>query len=162
MDLAKRLTFRDALVTDLPALVAMYLDDEHGSGREKLRHPLPEQYISAFAEISARPDTRLVVVELDGALVGTFQIDFLAGLSRGGARRMQIEAVRIDRRHRGQGIGRLAMKWAIALAVDKGCALVQLTTDKSRGSAHQFYLSLGFSASHEGMKLHLEQPLSFH
>ena len=33
------------------------------------------------------------------------------------------------------------------------CALVQLTTDKSRTSAHRFYERLGFAATHEGMKL---------
>jgi hypothetical protein len=33
------------------------------------------------------------------------------------------------------------------------CALVQLTTDKSRTGAHRFYERLRFVASHEGMKL---------
>jgi hypothetical protein len=32
---------------------------------------------------------------------------------------------------------------------------VQLTTDKSRAAAHRFYERLGFTASHEGMKLTL-------
>jgi hypothetical protein len=34
-----------------------------------------------------------------------------------------------------------------------GCALVQLTTDKSRGAAHRCYERPGFVPSHEGMKL---------
>jgi hypothetical protein len=33
--------------------------------------------------------------------------------------------------------------------------LVQLTTDKQRPEARRFYESLGFVASHEGMKLAL-------
>jgi hypothetical protein len=37
----------------------------------------------------------------------------------------------------------------------QACALVQPTTDKSRGSAHRFYERLGFVSSHEGMKLAL-------
>lgn len=45
--------------------------------------------------------------------------------------------------------------WAVAEARRRGCALVQLTTDKSRTSAHRFYQRLGFVASHEGMKLAL-------
>jgi ribosomal protein S18 acetylase RimI-like enzyme len=32
---------------------------------------------------------------------------------------------------------------------------MQLTTDKSRTAAHRFYERLGFTASHEGMKLPL-------
>jgi hypothetical protein len=38
----------------------------------------------------------------------------------------------------------------------KGCALVQLTSDKTRRDAIRFYESLGFVASHEGMKLSLQ------
>ncbi len=43
--------------------------------------------------------------------------------------------------------------WAVEEARARGCALVQLTTDKSRVDAHRFYERLGFVASHEGMKL---------
>ena len=56
---------------------------------------------------------------------------------------------------RGQGLGRALFEWAIARAKEKDCRLVQLTTDKARGDAHRFYESLGFVASHEGMKLGL-------
>ena len=35
--------------------------------------------------------------------------------------------------------------------------MVQLTTDKTRADAKRFYESLGFVASHEGMKLHLNK-----
>ena len=38
---------------------------------------------------------------------------------------------------------------------ERGCALVQLATDKRRADAHRFYRRLGFEASHEGMKLML-------
>ena len=47
------------------------------------------------------------------------------------------------------------MTWAIDEARRRGCALVQLTSDKSRQAAHRFYERLGFVASHEGMKLAL-------
>ena len=45
---------------------------------------------------------------------------------------------------------------AIEMARERGCAMVQLTTDKSRADAHRFYESLGFVTSHDGMKLTLE------
>jgi len=158
MGAIKSLIFRQALDADLPAIIALYLDDEQGAHREHLSQPLPSRYLKAFADMKDRAGTQLVVAELAGELVCTFQIDILAGLSRGGARRLQIEAVRVARHHRGQGIGRAAMEWAIAHAQEHDCALVQLTTDKSRTAAHQFYLSLGFTASHEGMKLQLNRP----
>ena len=47
------------------------------------------------------------------------------------------------------------LQWAIDEARRRGCAVVQLTTDKSRVDAHRFYERLGFTASHEGYKLQL-------
>jgi GNAT superfamily N-acetyltransferase len=47
------------------------------------------------------------------------------------------------------------MTWAIGEARRRGCAVVQLTSDKSRHAAHRFYARLGFAATHEGMKLRL-------
>jgi Acetyltransferase (GNAT) family len=44
---------------------------------------------------------------------------------------------------------------AITTAREAGCHVVQLTTDKQRLEALQFYTNLGFVASHEGLKLHL-------
>ena len=61
----------------------------------------------------------------------------------------------IDRNRRGRGVGEALIRYAIAKARSEGCALVQLTTDKSRPDAHRFYERLGFVASHEGMKLDL-------
>ncbi|MEU1010787.1 hypothetical protein [Streptomyces sp. NPDC005890] len=34
----------------------------------------------------------------------------------------------------------------------RGCALVQLTSDKNRADAHRFYTRLGFAPSHEGKR----------
>ena len=96
-----------------------------------------------------------MVGELEGVVAATFQISYLPGLSRRGSWRSQIEAVRVSGGLRGQGVGALMMEWAIEQARERGCSLVQLTTDKSRTSAHRFYERLGFVASHEGMKLTL-------
>ena len=66
-----------------------------------------------------------------------------------------IEGVRVDASVRSTGIGTELFKWAIARATGKGCHLLQLTSDKARPDAIRFYESLGFVASHEGMKLQL-------
>lgn len=47
------------------------------------------------------------------------------------------------------------MQWAIEEAGRRGCALLQLSSDKHRADAHRFYARLGFVASHEGFKLTL-------
>jgi GNAT superfamily N-acetyltransferase len=66
-----------------------------------------------------------------------------------------LEAVRVRADLRGAGLGRRLIGWAIDRAREHGCSLVQLTTDKRRADAHRFYASLGFAATHEGMKLAL-------
>lgn len=75
-----------------------------------------------------------------------------------GGERAQIEAVRVDRSARDQGIGQAMLEWAIDQARQRGCHLVQLTTNKSRREARRFYERLGFEATHEGMKLSLATP----
>lgn len=71
-------------------------------------------------------------------------------------RRGQIESVRVASAHRGEGLGRWFMQALIATARERGCRLVQLTSDRRREDSHRFYESLGFTASHVGFKLALD------
>jgi GNAT superfamily N-acetyltransferase len=50
--------------------------------------------------------------------------------------------------------------WAIEQARARGCHLLQLTTDQRRADALHFYESLGFRATHTGMKLPLPEARS--
>lgn len=151
---------RDAEERDLPAIVALYADDALGASREQPGEPLADAYRRAFAAIGDDPRTRLVVVdsaEVDdgGPVIATLQLSFLPHLVRQGGERAQIEAVRVAAAHRGSGLGRELLTWAVEQARQRGCVLVQLTTDASRPDAHRFYGSLGFTAGHVGMKLDL-------
>lgn len=150
------LVFRRARAADLPAILALLADDRLGAAREVLSDPGLVPYQAALAQIDADPNQFLCVVEQAGRVVGTLQLSFIPGLSRGGSLRGQIEAVRVARDLRGAGIGRAAFDWAIAECRARGCALVQLTTDRSRTDAHRFYEGLGFQASHIGYKLRLD------
>ena len=146
---------REAVEADLSAIVGMIADDDKGRSREDISQPLDPGYRAAFDAIARDPNQHLLVAELDAAIVGTFQLIFLVGLSYKGAWRGQIEAVRIARAQRGQGLGREMIEWAIARCHARGCHMVQLSTHKSRARAHAFYERLGFEPSHVGMKLHL-------
>ena len=90
-----------------------------------------------------------------GKVVATMQVSFLPGLARRGALRAQVEAVRVHADLRSSGLGRALLMWARGEAESRGCALMQLTSDKRRPDAHGFYEGLGFTASHEGFKLEL-------
>jgi GNAT superfamily N-acetyltransferase len=147
------LEIRRARREDVPAIVAMLADDPLGAARET--DPGFIGYQIAFEEISADPHQALVVAERGGEVVATMQLTFIPGISRRGARRALVEAVRVRGDQRGAGLGRELMQWAIDEARASGCAVIQLTSDKSRPDAHRFYESLGFKASHVGMKLTL-------
>ena len=84
------------------------------------------------------------------------QLTFIPYLTHQGTWRALIEGVRVHNACRGQGIGKAMFEWAIERARQRGCRMVQLTTDKTRPDALRFYEQLGFVASHEGMKLHLD------
>jgi GNAT superfamily N-acetyltransferase len=145
--------FREAVHADLPAIVTLLADDVLGKARDVA--VLDDAYEQAFADIDADPRNLLVVAEDNAEVLACLQITYIPGLGRHGAERALVEAVRMRSDRRGQGIGAQLMKWVIEQARQRGCGLVQLTTDKSRLDAHRFYVRLGFVASHEGMKLTL-------
>jgi GNAT superfamily N-acetyltransferase len=149
------LVFRRATRDDVAHIVRLLADDPLGSTRERDTDPLPGSYHEAFDAIDADPGNELIVVERDGAIVGTFQLTFIPGLSFQGAKRAQIEAVRVDAPYRSLGIGARMFEWAIERARQRGCRFLQLTTNAARTDAHRFYDRLGFAASHVGMKLDL-------
>jgi ribosomal protein S18 acetylase RimI-like enzyme len=149
------IVFRSALLSDVPAIVALLADDAIGSHREVLGEPLDSRYVEAFRAIEADTNQRLVVVVDGNEVIGTLQLSFVPGLARTGMWRGQIEAVRIATHRRASGLGQRMIEWAIEECRARHCGLVQLTTDKSRADAQRFYDRLGFTASHEGYKLAL-------
>ena len=78
-------------------------------------------------------------------------------LTFAGSTRLQIEAVRVHSRARGQNIGQQMIEFAINWGFDHGATIIQLTTNKERPDALRFYEKLEFKATHEGMKLYSEQ-----
>ena len=146
-------TIRRATATDLTAIVRLLADDALGRARENPGPPLDPCYAEAFAAIERDPNQFLAVAEDGGEVVGCLQLTFIPGLSRRGLWRGQIESVRVASARRGSGLGRILFTWAIEECRRRGCGLVQLTTDKARPDALRFYESLGFVASHEGIKL---------
>ncbi|MEU2555417.1 GNAT family N-acetyltransferase [Streptomyces sp. NPDC014684] len=147
------LEIRLATAPDLPAIVAMLADDPLGAQRESPDDLSP--YRTALKRLDADPNQRLVVAVREDRVVGTLQLTIIPGLSRRGATRSVIEAVRIHADERGSGLGTQLIQWAIDESRRQGCQLVQLTSDSSRTDAHRFYERLGFTASHVGFKLPL-------
>lgn len=150
------LTHRKARIADLPRLVELLLEDELGSTRESKSPAVHENYIKAFHKIDSDPNQYLMVVENGDEIIGTCHLSIMPSLTFIGSTRMQIEAVRVAGKYRGQKIGSWMFDQAISYAKEYDVSIVQLTTNKKRPKAKHFYEKLGFEASHEGMKLYLE------
>jgi GNAT superfamily N-acetyltransferase len=135
---------------DVPALAALLVDDILGREREDDRDLAP--YFAAWDEMALDPNSETLVLELQGRVAAMAQLCYMRHLARKGARRCQIEAVRVASSLRGRGLGSLLLEHCFDMARARGCALVELTTDKRRVDAQRFYERLGFEAAHEGMK----------
>ena len=141
---------------DVPAIVQLLADDVLGAKREQATDPLPTTYWDAFDAVVAQGGNELLVAELDGEVVGCLQLTIIPGLSRMGMTRGQLEGVRVSSTHRGRRIGETLVEAAAQRARERGCRVVQLTTDRSRVDAHRFYERLGFESTHIGMKRTLD------
>ena len=138
----------------------MLADDPLGKQREDSSIPLNSAYLQAFKHIDSDPNNQLILALTEQQVIGMLQLTFIPYLTHTGSWRCLIEAVRIDKKQRGKGLGKQLIQWAINQAREKNCNIVQLTSDKQRPAAISFYESLGFEASHEGFKLKLKTAIN--
>jgi len=149
------LVFRSATSADLPFMVSLIAGDDVGVQMDDPATPHAAPYEAALAAIEADPNQELFIAEADGRPVGTFQLTYIPGIARQGMLRGLVEAVHVIPEARNRGYGRQMMAWAVDRCRDRGCGMVQLTSNKLRVDAHRFYRTLGFAQSHEGFKLFL-------
>ncbi|MFJ7751473.1 GNAT family N-acetyltransferase [Arthrobacter sp. NPDC097144] len=147
---------RRAAAADVGPIVELMAADELRRNVDSSDPGRLGTYLEAFARIDADPAQLLVVVtDEQETVVATMQLTVIPGLARAGATRLQVEAVRVDARLRGNGLGTAMMSWAAEEGRRRGASMVQLTSDNSRSAAHRFYERLGFTPSHVGFKLFL-------
>ena len=144
--------FRLAEREDIAPIVDLLTNDSLGKGREIADLGV---YLKAFDDMVAQGDNNYLLATDGDVILGCLQLTIIAGLSRSGMKRAQIEGVRVSETARGRGIGKQMMEYAHTIAWKKGCGLVQLTTDRFRERSLEFYQSLGYENSHHGLKLSL-------
>jgi GNAT superfamily N-acetyltransferase len=146
---------REAVESDLPRLVELLAQLSLDEPREAPGASLAESYRQAFAEISADPRQRLLVLEAAGRIVGSLVVIIVPNLSRQGRPYALVENVVVDEAERGKRYGELLMRYAIEEARRAGCYKLSLTSNKRRPDAHRFYERLGLYASSEGFRVDL-------
>lgn len=151
-------TIRAATFEDLSTIITLLADDKLGKQRESSisgQDELPDCYVTAYHEIMNHKNQQLLVMELNSEIVGCLELTFIQSLTRNGGLRANVEGVRIKSESRGKGLGKQFFNYIKEISINKGCQIIQLTTDNDRSDAKKFYESIGFVASHTGMKMKL-------
>jgi GNAT superfamily N-acetyltransferase len=146
---------RSAQRDDLPAILRLHAGDELNQAQKRPFLTLSDAHYAALDAIAADPNNHVYVADVDGRVVGTFQLTFIRQLSYGGCLVAQVESVFVDPDQRSSGVGSAMMTFARAEAERRGAFRLQLTSNVKRERAHRFYERLGYQASHKGMKLNL-------
>ncbi|MDO1581877.1 GNAT family N-acetyltransferase [Rhizobium oryzicola] len=152
----QNLVIRRAREDDLRNLVALFADDAVGGHGDTNDPEAFEDYLRAFHSIDTASHEQLFVAELQGEVVGTFQLTYYRTLAGRGAVNLRIEAVQTRSDRRGQGIGAKMITHALEEGRRHGCKAAYLTSNNARTDAHRFYERLGFVKSHAGFKMPLK------
>ena len=140
---------------DLDEIIALLSYDPLGRLREQSMASTRSDYEAAFLDIEQSGDNAILIIKLANKVIGCAQITIIPNLTFTGAKRCQIEGVRVSKEYQGHGLGKRMIAYAIDRAKIEGCKIVQLTSNNTRSDALQFYEKLGFEASHTGFKLYL-------
>lgn len=109
-----------------------------------------------FARVLSHPGTSVLGAELDGRIVSMVTLHILPNLTYGGRPYGLIENVVTAKAHRGRGLARAVMEFALQSAKDQGCYKVMLLTGRGR-DAKGFYEAVGFNADEKwGMMIRYE------
>ncbi|MCH7698241.1 MAG: GNAT family N-acetyltransferase [Chloroflexi bacterium] len=149
------MSIRDATEADLPRLVELLDQLALDTPREERGPPLPAFYRDAFHRVDANDGQRLLVLEVDGEIVGTLVLLIIPNITHQGRPYATVENVVVEERERGAGYGRQLLTYALDQARAAGCYKLTLTSHKRRTDAHRFYERLGFDSTYEGYRVEL-------
>ena len=134
------LIIREATGRDLPGVLALYAQPDMDNGVV-----MPVEDARRIYERFARyPDYRLYVAELEGDIIGTFELLIMDNLGHVGTPSGIVEDVVVAAEHQGRGTGRAMMAFARERCAEKGCYKMVLSSNLKRVRAHEFYESIGF------------------
>jgi GNAT superfamily N-acetyltransferase len=143
------LTVRNATRDDLPKLVVLlsqlHPDDSPLDGRS-------EAILRAWQQIDRQPHRAIFIAEHANELVGTIDYNVIPNLTHNGRPYAIVENFVVGAAHRRRGFGKALLEHAVEQARHDGCYKVQLQTNRTRGAAHAFYESQGFTADGVGYR----------
>jgi GNAT superfamily N-acetyltransferase len=126
-------TIRDARPADADAIARLLTQLGYPSEAEAVESRLDRLLIVG---------DRVVVAELDGAVVGLAHLQVTPAIERDRPA-AKLGALVVDEAHRGHGIGRALVEAMEEEARRRACELLYLTTSGRRDDAHAFYERVG-------------------
>jgi GNAT superfamily N-acetyltransferase len=106
----------------------------------------------AAVEETRRRRGDVLVADGDGDVVGVCQVIVFPHFQHAGGWCAEIESVHVRSDMRCRGIGAALLRAAEALAQERGCYRIQLTSRNVREDAHRFYLANGYDQTSQGFK----------
>lgn len=148
---------RRATADDLPAVLDLFV----ASGLDEPEDvPLAGAQESWQAMQAMGADLWLVECRLDDVgpieVLGCLTLYVLPLLAHRQAPEALVEDVAVHPKAQGLGLGRLLMEQAMAVAQDRGCYKLALSSNARRVDAHAFYAHLGFRQ--HGFSFHVPLP----
>lgn len=131
---------RQAARDDFEAVARLYaelnVDDPPVAGPE---------YLQVFEEILERDGVEILLLELDGEILGSTYLNLIPNLSRGGRPYAVVENVVIAAHRRGEKLGRRLMDATLERAWAAGCYKAMLQTGSKTPATHAYYRACGFA-----------------
>jgi len=134
---AAQILVRPAAATDAPAIAALFTDEGYPAG--------PSDIVDRLEHFGT-PDSRVIVAEHDGAILGFIAVHAMARFEHDDWI-LRILALVVDAGARERGVGRTLMSEAERIGRELGAAFVELTAGHHRPEARHLYESLGYDAT---------------
>ena len=132
---------REAREQDIAGILALYRE----AGIEAEPGFTPQEARVHMAVFLEYPSFRVFVAELQGEVVGTYELLIMDNLAKRGRRSGVVEDVAVSPRFQGRGVGRAMMLHAHQQCRQAGCYKLVLSSGLKRTGAHDFYDAMGFA-----------------
>ena len=134
---AAQILLRSAQRADAAAIATLFTDEGYPAG--------PSDIVARLERFDT-PQSRVIVAEHDGAILGFIAVHAIARFEHDDWI-LRVLAVVVDAGARERGVGRALMAEAERIGLELGAAFVELTAGHHRPEARQLYESLGYDST---------------
>ena len=142
---------RKAEECDLPQILNLYIQPDMDDGKALSL----EDAKNLFNKLKKYPEYKIFVAIYENKTIGTFSLLIMDNLVHEGTPSGIVEAVAVDPKYQGVGIGKKMMQFAMQRCREFGCYKLALSANMMRDKAHRFYESLGFDRHGYSFLIHL-------